>query len=307
MFTLMGVYFLARKIFGKSTAFWASLLYVITPYTVFFDRIGLVDSMLAGFTIWIIYFALWLAKSPRLDLAMILGYLMGGAILTKTPGIVNLLILPISAIAFARNKFKKHGLVRLVLLMIVAIGIAEVMYNMLRLGPQFQMLSSRNADYVFSPLELIGRPLDPFLPHFGDIKDWFPKLLTWPVLGFLAAGCWFLVKTKNIMGYVLFLWGFIPLLIEMDFLKTFTARYLLSSIPPLLIFSGFGINEILIISFYFHLLQKSYPGKSEKGILKIGLLDMDLKKLPAFLWNKMKNKKSLMGQKDLLVLCRTDS
>src|SRR3989344_4271619 len=127
MFTLMGVYFLARKIFGKSTAFWASLLYVITPYTVFFDRIGLVDSMLAGFTIWIIYFALWLAKSPHLDLAMILGYLMGGAILTKTPGIVNLLILPISAIAFARNKFKKHGLVRLVLLMIVAIGIAEVM------------------------------------------------------------------------------------------------------------------------------------------------------------------------------------
>ena len=320
MFTLIGVYFLARKIFGKSTAFWASLLYVITPYTVFFDRIGLVDSMLAGFTIWIIYFALWLAKSPRLDLAMILGYLMGGAILTKTPGIVNLLILPISAIAFARNKFKKHGLVRLVLLMIVAIGIAEVMYNMLRLGPQFQMLSSRNADYVFSPLELIGRPLDPFLPHFGDIKDWFPKLLTWPVLGFLAAGCWFLVKTKNKMGYVLFLWGLIPLLIEMAFLKTFTARYLLSSIPPLLIFSGFGINEILhrvkisslykvflgliivlplALNFDYQLLfsppPKDLPKEERKGYFEDWTAGYGFKEIASFLVEQNEKQKVVVG------------
>ena len=100
LFTLLGVYFLAKKAFNAKTAFWASLLYVITPYTVFFDRMALVDSMLSAFTVWIIYFALWLVRSIRLDVAMILGYLLGSAVLTKTSGMVNFLLLPISLLTY---------------------------------------------------------------------------------------------------------------------------------------------------------------------------------------------------------------
>ncbi|MCL4366168.1 glycosyltransferase family 39 protein, partial [Patescibacteria group bacterium] len=101
-FTLLGVFFLSRKIFNNKTAFWAGLLYTVTPYTVFFDRMALVDSMLACFTVWIVYFALWLIRSVRLDVSMILGYLLGGAILTKTPGMFNLLILPLSIFSYSR-------------------------------------------------------------------------------------------------------------------------------------------------------------------------------------------------------------
>src|SRR3990167_11134103 len=43
-FTLLGVFFLAKKVFNIRTAFWASLLYAVTPYSVFFDRMALVDS-----------------------------------------------------------------------------------------------------------------------------------------------------------------------------------------------------------------------------------------------------------------------
>jgi len=244
LFTLMGVYFLAKKVFGKQTAFWASLLYVITPYTVFFDRMALVDSMLAGFTIWIIYFAITLAQKLRIDLAMILGYLLGGALLTKTPAMVNLLILPLSFLAFQKKKGKNH-LLRLLIVWTIAIGIALVMYNGLRLGPNFHLLSSRNADYVFSPVELIGRPLDPFIPHLRDMTDWFPKLITWPILFCLSVGIFYTFFFFNRLGILILLWALIPLLIEMAFLRTFTARYLLSSIPPLLILAGFGIVQIL--------------------------------------------------------------
>src|SRR3989338_10562907 len=113
---------------------------------------------------------------------MILGYLLGGAILTKTPGMINLFLLPFSIVAFSRKKVGKHTLLNLLIVWIVAIIIALAMYNILRLGPNFHLLSSRNSDYIFSPLELVGRPLDPFIPHFHDIADWFPKLLTWPIL-----------------------------------------------------------------------------------------------------------------------------
>lgn len=248
LFTLLGVYALAKRAFNAKTAFWSGVLYVITPYTVFFDRMALVDSMLAAFTVWIIYFAIWLVRAIRLDVAMILGYLLGGAVLTKTSGMINLLLLPISLITYntyKRTKENKYYLLRILFLFLVSIIIALVAYNGLRLGPQFQQLSARNADYLFSPLELIGRPLDPFIPHLRDMADWWPKLFTWPILFCLAVGIFYLIYYLNRVGIVILLWATVPLLLEMAFLKTFTARYLLSSIPPLLIIAGYGIIQIL--------------------------------------------------------------
>lgn len=245
LFTLLGVYFLSKKIFNKQTAFWASLLYVITPYVVFFDRMALVDAMLSAFSIWIIYFAIWLSKTLKLDIAMILGYLLGGAILTKTSGMVNFLLLPVSILGFNSEKNKRKSFLRLALLWGVAIIIGLIMYNLLRLGSEFHQLSSRNQDYIFSPLELIGRPLDPFIPHLRDIFDWFPKLLTWPILFCGAVGLFYILTNFHKLGLVLLLWGLIPLILDMAFLKTFTARYLLPTIPTLLIISGYGIYHIL--------------------------------------------------------------
>ena len=242
--TLLGVFFLARKVFGTAVACWSALIYTITPYTVFFDRMALVDSMLAAFTIWSIYFAVWLLKSQRLDLAMILGFLMGAAWLTKTPAMVNLLALPTTILGF-QFKGKKEPIIKLVGCWIIGIVIALGIYNLLRLGPGFSALSSRNGDYVFSLAELSGRPLDPFLPHWGDIKDFFPKLLTWPILIFGIVGIANVVWTRYRLGLVLLIWVLIPLLLFMAFLKTFTARYLLISIPPLLILAGYGISFVI--------------------------------------------------------------
>jgi len=244
---------LSRRVFNIRTAFWASLLYVIVPYTVFFDRMALVDSMLAAFTVWIVYFAIVLISNLRLDISMILGYLLGGAILTKTPGMINLFLLPFSIVAFSRKKVGKHTLLNLLIVWIVAIIIALAMYNILRLGPNFHLLSSRNSDYIFSPLELVGRPLDPFIPHFHDIADWFPKLLTWPILfcivmgiGYLLFGLWQQSFAGTLLyGAIILIWALVPLLLNMTFLRTFTARYLLSSIPLFLILAGFGVTKLL--------------------------------------------------------------
>ena len=80
--SLVGVIVLGWKVFGKKVALWAGFLYVITPYIVFFDRMALVDSMLAAFTVWAIYFAIWLSQTVRLDLSMILGFI---SILSSIP------------------------------------------------------------------------------------------------------------------------------------------------------------------------------------------------------------------------------
>lgn len=243
--TLIGVFVLTFKIFGKKAAIWAALIYTITPYTLFFDRMALVDSMLASFTIWAIYFGIWLLQSPRLDLAMILGYLLGGSILVKTPGMFNLFALPLTLIGFNFKAARKNSLLRLLLMWVVAVVIGLTIYNLLRLGPGFEQLSSRNADYVFSPLELKGRPLDPFIPHLHDIQDWFKSLITWPIIILIFSGVSSAFYQKNRLALAVLTWIMVPLIIEMAFLKTFTARYILLCIPPMLVFAGFGVEKLL--------------------------------------------------------------
>jgi len=326
-FTFMGVFMLSKKVFNTRSALWAVLLYVITPYTVFFDRMALVDSMLAGFTVWVVFFAIWLVTSLRLDIAMILGYLLGSAILTKTPGMLNLFLLPITIIGF-RNKGGSHNLVKLLVLWGVAIVIALVIYNLLRLGPNFHMLSSRNADYVFSPAELIGRPLDPFIPHFNDIADWFPKLFTWPILLVVLMGIIYTLygvwqqsfRGQALFGGLILLWAIIPLLLNMTFLRTFTARYLLSSVPLLLIIAGFGVTKLLPklayirrfpvilmllvllpLPLYFDFYLLTSPGKTplpraeRKGYFEDWTAGYGFPEIANFLIEKSKDNKVVLG------------
>lgn len=241
--TLAGVFLLSLRVFNLRVALWAALLYVASPYTVFFDRMALVDSMLSAFSIWSAYLAIWLLQTPRLDLAMILGYFLGGGLLTKTPAMISILALPLTIFGFEFKKSRTR-LLKLLIFWVAAVSIALLVYNSLRLGVNFQMLSLRNADYVFSPMDLLGRPLDPFVPHLRDIIDWFPILLTWPVLVVMLWGTLLIIKNKLRLGWVILIWALLPLILQMAFLKTFTARYLLFSVPPLLIMAGWGLDEI---------------------------------------------------------------
>lgn len=317
--TLTGVFFLSRKVFNRNVSYWAAFIYAICPFTVFFDRMALVDSMLAGFTIWIIYFAIWLLGSLRLDVAMILGYLIGGALLVKTPAMINILILPLSIIGISK-KINSRLLLKLFLYWGVAILIGLVIYNMLRLGPGFQQLSSRNADYMFSPFELVSRPLDPFIPHLRDMSDWFPKFFTIPILIAVFIGIGVAVARFNRLALVVLIWALVPLILEMTFLRTFTARYLLSSIPPLLVFAGFGLTKIfekikiknlykivfsiLVISplafkFDYQLIVSpppdSLPIEERKGYFEDWTAGYGFKEMASYIVEQSKNKRVVLG------------
>lgn len=244
--TLIGVFVLGWKFFNQRVALWAAFLLTITPLIIFFDRMALVDAMLSAFSLWSLFLALLLIKYPRVDLAMFLGYVLGGGILTKTPGLFNALALPATLLTF--NWFSKNRqwkLLKTFGLLILALLIMFVLYNLLRLGPGFISLSSRNQDYIFSPLELIERPLDPFIPHFRDLADWFPKLITLPIMIAVFLGIIFAFFKRNTTALAILFWALIPMVVEMFLLRTFTARYILFSIPPLLMLGGWGIDQSL--------------------------------------------------------------
>jgi len=244
--TFVGVLFLGWKNFGSRVGLWSAFLLSITPFMVFFDRMALVDTMLAAFSVWSLNFALLLIKYQRIDLAMCLGYLLGGGLLTKTPGMFNVLVLPVSALAINwKTLNRQKTILKIFGLWLITLTITFGIYNALRLGPGFINLSSRNQDYIFSPMDLVGRPLDPFLPHFNDLKDWFPKLLTLPVLLLILSGAALSLYRKDKVAITILLWAILPMVVEMFLLKTFTARYILFSIPPLICLGGYILDQLV--------------------------------------------------------------
>ncbi len=244
--TLAAVYLIGRFFFNARVALFSAFLVAITPYIFFFDRMALVDTLLAGFVAWSILFGLLVVKYKRLDLAMFLGFFLGGGLLTKTPGMFNVVMIPTAALTM---NFSQKGRVGRVLktagLFIVSILIGLGIYNLLRLGPGFGSLNSRNSDYVRNPLDILKNPADPFLPHLRDLTDFWPSLIGYPVLIALAAGIVFMIIKRNRFALAIFLIGLGPLLIQMFLLQTFTARYMLFSIAPFLIVASFGLDNLL--------------------------------------------------------------
>lgn len=305
--TFLGVLFLGWRIFNRKVGLWAGFFMAITPFIVFFDRMALVDSMLSAFSIWSLNLALLLIQYQRIDLAMALGYSLGGGLLTKTPALFNIMSLPATLLALHWRSAKlKSKLFKMLGLWLIVLIITFAIYNILRLGPGFNNLNSRNQDYVFSPYELKGRMLDPFIPHFRDLTDIFPKFLTWPMLILIFAGITLAFSKKNFPALVVFTWSLIPLLIQMAFLKTFTARYLLPSIAPLLCLAAysmanltavFKINKFFLTLFLlvlisawpifidYHFLTNTAQAllpASEKGYWKSWTAGYNLKEIAAF-------------------------
>ncbi|MBI4028840.1 MAG: glycosyltransferase family 39 protein [Candidatus Blackburnbacteria bacterium] len=240
--TLTGIFFVTLRLFkDKKMALLAALVYAVSPFTVFFDRMALVDSLLMCFGVWSLYFGILTAQELRLDWAMLTGFALGFAYLTKSPGMFFLLLLPSTLLLGGfRGKGRWGKLGKLGALWLVSWAIALGMYNILRLGPNFHMLALRNKDYVYSFSEVLRHPLDPIIPHFYDLFDWFSKMLPITVLLIAVLGVVLALKKDWRQLLLLLGWSIGPLVIEAAFAKVFTARYVLFTLPPILIMAAYA-------------------------------------------------------------------
>ncbi len=233
--SMVGLFFLTYYIFkSKLAALFASILWAVSPITLFFDRMALVDAMLTCFGIWTLYMSLIVADTLRLDMAMILGFILGFAGLTKSPALFFAALIPVSVILLRKPKdiFKYAGL------LIVSYVIAFGMYNIQRLGPNFALLTSRTSDYVFPLSRIFVYPTDPIRYNLPTTLSWLIAMGPTGLLLLALAGIAFNFKKQTKYVLILGAWFLAPLLFEAEFTKSFTLRYLLFLIPPLYVFAG---------------------------------------------------------------------
>lgn len=238
--TVVGVYVLGNVLFkSKSAGLVSSLFWALSPFSVFYNRLALVDALLAMFGVWFLTLAALSAKTLRLDMAMLTGFVLGFALLTKSPALFYVLLLPTTGVyvEFANKGWGKR-LAKLAGLWLVTLTIGYGMYNILRLGPNFAQISARNLDYVHPLSHLWTNPLDPFLPYLDRTFEWFSAMGPWILLVFAVIALWLTRKTHAKEALLLTVWWLAPVLVNAMFAKGYPPRYVFLSYPFLIVLAG---------------------------------------------------------------------
>ena len=238
----LGVFILSYILFrSKKVSLVASLLYAVSPFMIFFESMALVDATLTAMGIWFFIFLLLAIRYIRFDLSMISGFFLGGALLTKSPALYFSILTPLTVFISIFKKNIRGTTIKLLnycILILPAILIAYGMYNILRLGPNFHLITQRNADYIFPISQLWTNPKDPFIFHIKEIVDWLwklgPGVLIFTILLGVMAG----LKNCRRQTIILLAWITLPLFANSMYAKVFTARYILFVMPYIYILSS---------------------------------------------------------------------
>lgn len=235
--SLIGIWLLTWELFkNKKAAILASAFYVFIPFFLFYDRMALVDSLLTMFGIWVFYFGILLARHLRLDLAMILGMILGLALLVKSPATFYMYLLP-STILFLKTS--KTGKLKSILtwasLLLVVVIISLAIYNIMRLSSFMHMIAIKDSTFLVGKQEFIDHPFQFLIGNLDGLTDWLRTWLTQPIfyLGLLSLllGL-FRYRREKLFLAVYFI---LPLMAEGSFAKVLYPRYVLFFSPPLLI------------------------------------------------------------------------
>lgn len=241
--SMVGIWFLSYELFRrKKIAFLSSLLYLISPFALVYDRMALYDSMVAMFFIWNMYFAVRLARQPRLDTALLLGLTLGAGMLNKTSGFLSLYLLPMTLLLFDWTRPK--NLIRWIGLALIAALLSLALYSILRLSPLFHMIAQKDTVFVYTFAEWIANPTQHLEGNLRGLFHWLITYLTWPI--FLLSVLPAMERHKRKEYLMLYAWCLIPLVGLAAWGKVLYPRFILLLAMPLLVAAAATIELIFI-------------------------------------------------------------
>lgn len=241
---LAGLWFLSFMLFRSiPVAFVTSLLYILSPFTLMYDRMALYDSLVSTFSIWSLYLSVLLVRSLRLDVALILGMVLGAGMLNKTSGFLSLVLLPVTLLLFEWRKSSYRRIFSWIGLALVAAFISQGLYSILRLSPFFHLVGQKDAVFVYSLSEWLTHPFRFVEGNLRGLFDWLWRYLTLPV--FLVGIAPLLVRTRHEREkLLLFLWWIIPFVGLALYGRVLYPRFILFMAMPIFILAAKSIYGV---------------------------------------------------------------
>lgn len=248
-FTLIGLFFLGHEVFkNKWIGILCSFLYLIYPMSLVYDRMALYDGLVGTFAVWSLYLSVLLVRRLRLDIALIMGMVIGGGVLTKTSGFFSIYLLPVSLLLFDfHNKERYKRLLKWIELALVSTIISYMFYSILRLSPFFHIIDQKNELFVYPFKEWVEHPFTFFVGNWRAVWDWLTRYMTLPIV-ILVVSSFFITKNFIKEKGFLFVWFLIPALALAVFGKTLYPRFIFFMTLSLLPLAAFSLLNIYLVT-----------------------------------------------------------
>lgn len=242
-FTALGMWYAGFLIKDKKMGFLAMIFGMLTPFLFFYNRFAVVEALLIAFGVWIYCLAYLLAKTLRLDIAMILGLTTGLGLLVKSPARFFFLLIPVAFILNLDQKGWRKKLPKFAILTLVSWFLAEAVNNIQRLSPWMHMIGQKNAFFVVPYSEIIAEPTR-LINNFNDVFKWHTAYTTLPLLIVCIIGIAFMIKKEWQKGFLLLTWFTLPLAGVIAIARLFAPRYMVFTAPFLLIFAAYAVSSL---------------------------------------------------------------
>lgn len=243
--SLVGIGLLSFLLFkNKRITLLSCFFYLISPFSLLYDRMALYDSLVATFFLWNLSLAVLLVRTLRLDVALLLGMMLGAGMLNKTSGFLSLYLLPTTLLlADWEKKDRLRKLVRWMALVAVSVGISQALYSVLRLSPLLHMVTAKDALFIYPVNEWLAQPFRFVEGNLRGMFDWLWRYMSVPVVVLVAAI--FLLRRITGEQLLLLFWWVLPFVALATFGKVLYPRFILFMAMPLLVLSAVGADWIL--------------------------------------------------------------
>ena len=187
-----------------------------------------------------------LIRRRRLDIALILGFIIGLSVLTKSSGFFLIYLFPLSLILFDfRKKDRVFEILRWAGLAAISSLMAYGFYSVLRLSPFFHIVSEKNSIFVYPIRDWITHPLEFFQGNLNGLVSWLTEYSTIPLLLIILLSLILGKKAFFREKLFLLLWFLLPFIALAMFGRVLYPRFILFMTIPLIVLAAYSFAYIL--------------------------------------------------------------
>jgi 4-amino-4-deoxy-L-arabinose transferase-like glycosyltransferase len=237
-----------RRLGGTYVGLTAAGLYVVLPFFVVHDGIGIIEPLVTLAMASALYFQVELARRPDLRVAALLGLALAAGVLTKENTRPALALIPLSLLCFDWSPADRP---RRLTVWLEGIGIALVMaaaaYVLLRTSsryPDFEKARENPLLYTVRPLgDVLRDPFGAIGPAWSAYRPAFAGYVTLPLLATALAGAVLALRRHRGLALILLAWIFVPFTVAMLFSTAPFPRHVMYLLPPGIVLAAFALVE----------------------------------------------------------------
>lgn len=154
-FALVGIWLLTTELFkNKIITILATMFFIFSPFSIFYEHFVLLDVAVASFGIWSIYFTALFAIHQRLKYSLMSGIFIGLTMLVKSSGSLFIFVLPATILIV--KKINKKVLILYIISFVFILIISNLIYSVLKLSPFFERTLWLSGSFVYPKKEWIS-------------------------------------------------------------------------------------------------------------------------------------------------------